>query len=85
MNNIIIIKKIKMCRIGHSSALCGRIGAPRIDALPYKTGNQSNAGKQTPIPGAKPNPYVSSPCYGHPEAHRAFGRDIMIYKIVLYY
>ena len=31
MNNIIIIKKIQMCRIGHSSALCRRIVAPRID------------------------------------------------------
>ena len=53
MNNIIIIKKIKMCRIGYSSVLCGRIVAPRIDVLPYKTGNHSNAGKQTqrsPIP-----------------------------------
>ena len=42
-----------MCRIGHSSALCGRIVAPSIDVLPYKTGNHSNAGKQTlrsPIP-----------------------------------
>ena len=48
MNNIIIIKKIQMCRIGHSSALCGRIVAPRIDVLPYKAGNHSNAGKQTP-------------------------------------
>ena len=26
---------------------------------------------------AKPNPYESSPRYGHPEAHRAFGRDII--------
>ena len=26
-----------MCRIGHSSALCERIVAPRIDVLPYKT------------------------------------------------
>ena len=71
-----------MCGIGHSSALCGRIVAPRIDVLPYKTGNHSNTGKQNP---AKPNPYVSSPRYGHPEAHRAFGRDIMIHKIILYY
>ena len=77
MNNIIIIKKIKMCRIGHSSAL-----APRIDVLPYETGNYSNAGKQTP---RSPIPSVSSPRYGHPEAHRAFGRDIMIYRIMLYY
>ena len=36
-----------MCRIGHGSALFGRIVAPRIDVLPYKTGNHSNAGKQT--------------------------------------
>ena len=27
---------------------------------------------------------MSSPRYGHPEAHRAFGRDIM-YTIILYY
>ena len=80
MNNIIIIKKIKMCRIGHSSALCGGIVAPRIDVLPYETGNDSNAGKQTP---RSPIPSVSSPRYGHPEAHRAFGRDIMIYTIIL--
>ena len=42
-----------MCRIGHSSALCGRISAQRIPALPYKTGDHTNAGKQTqrsPIP-----------------------------------
>ena len=31
-----------MCKIGHSSALYGK----RIGALPYKTGNHSNAGKQ---------------------------------------
>ena len=27
-----------MCGVGHSSALCGRIVAPRIDVLSYKTG-----------------------------------------------
>ena len=34
----------------------------------------------------KPNPYESSPRYGHPEAHRAFGRDIIIqlYYIIYY-
>ena len=43
MYDIIIIEKIKMCKISHSSALCGR-----ELALPYKTGNHSNAGKNTP-------------------------------------
>ncbi|CAL8252692.1 unnamed protein product [Boreogadus saida] len=46
-------------------AVKSRLVTPRIDVLSYKTGNHSNAGKQTPqspIP-----PYVSSPRYGHPE------------------
>ena len=30
------------------------------------------------------NPYESSPRYGHPEAHRAFGRDIIYTNIILY-
>ena len=37
--------------------------------------------KQTP---RNPNPYESSPRYGHPEEHRAFGRDIRYTNIILY-
>ena len=43
-------------------------------------GNHSNAGKQTPV--NKPLEESSQP-YGHPEAHIAFGLDI-IYTIILY-
>ena len=81
MNNIIIIKKIKMCRIGHSSALCGRELARR-ELARFLTRLVTIA---TPVNiPAKPHPYESSPRYGHPEVHRAFGRDIS-YKIILYY
>ena len=74
MNDIIIIKTIKMCKIGHSSALCGRelahfLTRPVTIATPV---NKSTSILAVVLP------------YSHPEAHRAFGRDI-IYTIILYY
>ena len=73
-----MIKKIKMCRIGHSSALCGR-ELPQ-ELARFKTGNHSNAGKQTPrspIPTRAPRATAIW-------RRRAFGRDI-IHTIILYY
>ena len=55
MNDIIIIKTIKMCKIGHSSALCGRelahfLTRPVTIATPVN--NSTPDGRSAPRPTA---------------------------------
>ena len=68
-----------MCKIGHSSALCESELALQ-ELAHFLTRPVTIA---TPVNKSTSILAVVLP-YSHPEAHRAFGRDI-IYTIILYY